>query len=1088
MATLALAVAGSAIGGAIGGTFLGVSAATIGWSVGSMLGAALFSPKTPDTQIEGPRLGEAKIQSSTYGVAIPRAYGANRIAGNLIWSAGRVETAHTSSSSGGKGGGGGTVTQTSYTYSQSFALALCEGPIVGVRKIWANGKLIYNLGTTADIDTIIASNKTASAIRFYLGSTTQLPDSLIEANVGVGSTPAYRDTAYVVFDTMQLAPYGNALPNLEFEVIVAGSQAATTWKTIAAGASATWQSMAAYGSTAVAFNYGTIPPSVIVSVDSGETWQAAAIPSFPFINWHGGQKGLIGGAGGFMAVQQTSGQAVNNYVSWYSSDGISWRTIAASSTISECGVATNGSRFVMVAWGGAVGVSYTSDGGNGWVLTNLLQSDSFGAITWATVAYGGGRFVALTSYAQTQRGYVGISSDGEDWAIYGTWPTAYAALQIAWDGTVFVAIGSGPAASQACLTSPDGVTWTPQTIPQLSAVQAVCSEGDGRILISATDYSFYSTDHGVTWTTLTGPTSTCYGACACAGAYLAIRYNTANVYRIVPASTVASSDIALSSIVSDICTRASLTGVNVAALTDTFTGYLITQRTTARAQIEPLMKAFYFDAIEVDGSLKYVKRGGTVAATILEDDMACHTSGSEMPMVALLERTQDIELPYEVVVGYLDKDADYQINTQYARRLIGASRNKISTQVPMALSGSKAKQISDVLIYDAWSARVTLIFATSNKWSHLVPSDLAYLQKGSSLYLCRLVTKSEQAGVISWSALFDDTQVYSQSGNAAAIAAPAAIVRGIGVTKFALLDIPLLRDQDDGIGLYSAACGYTTDWPGCQIFRSTDSGASWNSWGQPLPNPASIGSAKTALGNFTGNVFDEINSVTVFMVNGTLSSTTEINVLNGANVALLGSEIIQFKNATLIAAKTYTLTGLLRGRRGTEYAQSMHVIGDLFVLLDPTAVRLQVVANSEVGILRLLRAVTFGKYIDDAASSSFTFGQVAAKPYAPVLLGGGRDAAGNITINWVRRSRLSADWTSYADVPISETTESYDIEIWNSTYTVLKRTFAANATPTVAYSSANQVTDFGSNQATIYVRVYQNSSVIGRGFKLEGTV
>ena len=97
MASLALGIVGSYIGGAaISGTVMGMTGAAIGWAVGSFVGSLidqrLFGP-TPPT-LEGPRLDDLNVQSSAYGAHIPRVYGAYRMAGNIIWSAGIKETRH----------------------------------------------------------------------------------------------------------------------------------------------------------------------------------------------------------------------------------------------------------------------------------------------------------------------------------------------------------------------------------------------------------------------------------------------------------------------------------------------------------------------------------------------------------------------------------------------------------------------------------------------------------------------------------------------------------------------------------------------------------------------------------------------------------------------------------------------------------------------------------------------------------------------------------------------------------------------------------------------------------------------------------
>src|SRR4029077_3248578 len=89
-----------------------------------------------------------------------------------------------------------------------------------------------------------------------------------------------------------------------------------------------------------------------------------------------------------------------------------------------------------------------------------------------------------------------------------------------------------------------------------------------------------------------------------------------------------------------------------------------------------------------------------------------------------------------------------------------------------------------------------------------------------------------------------------------------------------------------------------------------------------------------------GDIFDEGSTVTVVIGvgGGTLSSATEFAVLGGANAAALGIhgrwEILQFKNADLIATDTYLLSGFLRGRRGTEWTMGLHATDERFVLLD----------------------------------------------------------------------------------------------------------------------------------------------------------
>ncbi len=207
MATLVLGAAGAAIGGSIGGAILGVSAATIGGFVGSTIGSVvdswIVSSLAPTQRIEGPRLDSLRITSSTEGAVVPRVYGRMRMGGNVIWATDFREETKTTTQGGGKGGGGGKVKTTEYLYYASFAVALCEGPITGIGRIWADGKPMDLSGVTW---------------RWYPGDEAQIADPFIAAKMGAASTPAYRGTAYVVFEELALSTYGNRLPQLSFEV------------------------------------------------------------------------------------------------------------------------------------------------------------------------------------------------------------------------------------------------------------------------------------------------------------------------------------------------------------------------------------------------------------------------------------------------------------------------------------------------------------------------------------------------------------------------------------------------------------------------------------------------------------------------------------------------------------------------------------------------------------------------------------------------------------------------------------------------------------------------------------------------------
>lgn len=211
MATILLSAAGAAIGAGFGGTVLGLSGAVIGRAVGAVIGQAIDQRLMGQgsTTVETGRIERFRVMGASEGAAVGQAYGRVRVAGQVIWATRFLETVTRTTTGGGGGKGGGRsrqpeTTVTSFAYSVSLAIALCEGEILRVGRIWADGNEIA---------------RNTLNMRVYHGSDTQVPDAKIEAVEGAGQAPAYRGIAYVVLEDLQLAPFGNRVPQFSFEIV-----------------------------------------------------------------------------------------------------------------------------------------------------------------------------------------------------------------------------------------------------------------------------------------------------------------------------------------------------------------------------------------------------------------------------------------------------------------------------------------------------------------------------------------------------------------------------------------------------------------------------------------------------------------------------------------------------------------------------------------------------------------------------------------------------------------------------------------------------------------------------------------------------
>lgn len=197
-------MSGAQIGGAIGQAVGG----NIGYVIGSYIGGYI-----DPTKIRGPRLTDSAAQTSSVGVPLPFGYGVFSTAGNIIWTDELKEIVRRR-----REGKGGTTKTTTYTYTRSYAIGICEGPIYGYVQIKRNGKLVYTSDPNAPVSDKDYSAKWLQKVTLYYGDEEQMPDSTIEAVVGAGNVAAFRGLAYIVVENDDLTDLAGAIPQYEFVV------------------------------------------------------------------------------------------------------------------------------------------------------------------------------------------------------------------------------------------------------------------------------------------------------------------------------------------------------------------------------------------------------------------------------------------------------------------------------------------------------------------------------------------------------------------------------------------------------------------------------------------------------------------------------------------------------------------------------------------------------------------------------------------------------------------------------------------------------------------------------------------------------
>lgn len=1020
MAQLVVAAAGAAIGGALlpGFAFLGITGAGLGWAVGSALAAGLG----PSQKVQGPRLNDLKVTGTEYGQPIAYVQGHPRVAGQIWWSSAKREIA-TTTETGGKGGP--SIETTTYTYEVDLLIGLTDNVIGGVSRVWSNGKLVWTKLADSGATSALSGKSQTSWRRLsvYPGAADQLPDPVYEAAVGVGNAPAYRGRGTVFIEGLQLGGSGQ-LPNLTFEVYTEGDEQGRAAQTLATISNSANHGITGFGLPGFAHivieNLTTRLTSVYRFELGLEELQLVRQFTHTVVDGGNPMSANSDVSGMFLSrVNNTAAQWVDE------NGGATAYTLPYNINNTQRAIIVSRRDDALVIGSGLQSGTnnkrlyrYTTGGG-----TVVATSDAMSTAV-RSIAISGGFVYALNAPGATSNATAVWVFDLETMATVDTLsPPANAD-----DGAYMMTdeLGNVYCYADLILYRLDGTSWTAlKTIP-------------GGILDGQTNNNL-----GVYGGDLWGVINMTGGA--------------ADQIRVV-FDSVDITEPTLREVVDDLLARTGIGSgqVDTSALDDITTpvrGLAVSQVAPVRAVLEQLAAAYFFETYLAD-KLYFVPRGGASAATIAYADLGA-TDGERVDDPLPIDTTPDEEIPAQVALTYANADGDYNTATEHSDRLLSNLTTTSATQLPLALTAAEAKGIADAMVQDTYASRLGGAVQLDVRHLARTPTDVVTLtDDDGSTYRVRLVRRRQQGWRVEFDWVSDDATALASAGVTSGDYTPSLSISLPGPTTLALLDAPILRDADDAPGIYAAAKPVgTTTWPGARLMTSA-AGGDYTEAGT-FTSRAIMGTTTVALTSWTGgNVFDESGSVTVDVGAGTLSSSTRDAMLDSdANAMLVGAEVIQFRTATLVTTGVYKLTGLLRGRRGTEHAMTGHAIGETVVLLRTAGLLRVTYDAARIGVAATYKAVTLGKTLSSATARSITDSGVALKPFAPRNLRVSKTATAT-TLTWDRRSRYSYRWPSATALPLGEAAESYDVEVYDGATLVQSGTVA---TPSFALDGVTEV-------------------------------
>jgi hypothetical protein len=443
------------------------------------------------------------------------------------------------------------------------------------------------------------------------------------------------------------------------------------------------------------------------------------------------------------------------------------------------------------------------------------------------------------------------------------------------------------------------------------------------------------------------------------------------------------------------------------------------------AGIAPLVEAFAVDLCDEGDALRTPPVEPVRVPT--SDELG---AGAEISGSAIIEREQApaSSLPAALALSYYDSARDYQTGQARASSPATASRVARALTLPCVLDAGAAKATAEGLLLRAWALRERLTVRLPLTYLDIRPGALLRLPGIAGDWVAEDVEIERFVITVTLRAAW--ARVGSRSGDPGrplpqpdVVAAP---------TRLALFDLPDPASSQPI--LVAAAASPSGGWRPVPL-EIEIAGSITGRLSAAVE--AVLGEALTTLGSGQPFLMDLIHHVDVQLANPDhwLESRDDQQLAAGANLAMVGDEMIQFGQALAIAPGKFRLSRLLRGRRGSEWAITGHVAAEAFVLIDTRALKPIAVPVEMLGTAVSVTPHGRGDSDSPTAVTRNANGE-AMRPLSPAHLRARFAADGSLMISWVQRSRSGWSWLDEVETPADPSVHGYRLSVSGASATI----------------------------------------------------
>lgn len=373
------------------------------------------------------------------------------------------------------------------------------------------------------------------------------------------------------------------------------------------------------------------------------------------------------------------------------------------------------------------------------------------------------------------------------------------------------------------------------------------------------------------------------------------------------------------------------------------------------------------------------------------------------------------------VLRYFDIDRDFQPGTQHAAGRTGAGQPDV-IELPAALDVASARVLIEAISHRRNGSRERIAWRTAALDTAVAPGSLVRVPGHGGTW-CVESWEWRESGVE-----LELTRAIPAIAPSAANLSPLVFARPLdalpAATRVIAFELPW--DATGNLAarprLRAAVGADGPSWSGAALYADHGDGQ-LRPLGPAIRKRAIVGTTLDALGPASPLLLDRASTVTVALApDQALSSASLADLAAGANLALVGDELLQFAHADPLGDGCWHLGGFLRAIGGTEAGVLGHVAGEPFALIDG---RLTDLDRSPIGIDAGTAILAVGRGDADAVAAPVRLAGIGLRPLAPVHARADTLAGGVLKLTWTRRARGCWAWRDDVDMPLVEESERY---------------------------------------------------------------